>query len=181
MSFLIGRRQRFCVHDTVSSWHNVTSGIPQESVLRPVLFPLYINDIPDTIASNVYMFSDGTIIYRPITSGAPWSAANRLHGQRTGAFSWRPVLGLSRKTDQFRLDPIQNCAPGWWCDRESSVYHLALEMYSGIFRHATIPPALSRMLTKHQLHPCPHPTHHSHDYHTQTPTVTNPTAFHAQL
>ena len=110
--------------------------------------------------------------------GAPWSAANRLHGQRTGAFSWRPVLGLSRKTDQIRLDPTQNCAPGWWCDRESSVYHLALEMFSGIFRHATNP--LS-MLTKHQLHPCPHPTHHSHDYHTHTPTVTNPTAFHAQL
>ena len=49
--------------------------------------------------------------------GAPWSAANRLHGQRTGAFSWRSVLGLSRKTDQFRLDPTQNGAPGWWCDR----------------------------------------------------------------
>ena len=108
--------------------------------------------------------------------GAPWSAANRLHGQRTGAFSWRPVLGLSRKTEKFRLDPTQNCAPGLWCDRESSVYHLALEMYSGIFRHA-----LSRMPTKLQLHPCLHPTHHSHDYHTHTPTVTNPTAFHAQL
>ena len=94
--------------------------------------------------------------------------SNRLHGQRTGAFSWRPVLGLFRKTDQFRLDPTQNCAPGWWCDRESSVYHLALEMYSGIFRHATNPLALPRMPTKHQLHPCPHPTHHSHDYHTHT-------------
>ena len=113
--------------------------------------------------------------------GAPWSAANRLHGQRTGAFSLRRVLGLSRKTDQFRLDPTQNCAPGWWCDRESSVYHLALEMYSGIYRHATNPLALSCMPTKHQLHPCPHPTQHSHDYHTHTPTVTNPTAFHAQL
>ena len=113
--------------------------------------------------------------------GAPWSAANRLHGQRTGAFSWRPVLGLSRKTDQFRLEPTQNCAPGFWCDRESSFYHLALEMFSGIFRHASNPLAMSRMLTKHQLHHCPHPTHHSHDYHTHTPTVTNPTAFHAQL
>ena len=46
-------------------------------------------------------------------------------------------------------------------------------MYSGIFRHATNPLALYRMLTKHQLHLCPHPTHHSHDYHTRTPTVTN--------
>ena len=34
-----------------------------------------------------------------------------------GAFSWRPVLDLSRKTDQFRLDPTQNCAPGWWFDQ----------------------------------------------------------------
>ena len=33
----------------------------------------------------------------PCVRGAPWSAANRLHGQRTGAFSWRPVLGLSRR------------------------------------------------------------------------------------
>ena len=62
------------------------------------------------------------LVARVSVRGAPWSAANRLHGQRTGAFSWRPVLGLSRKTDQFRLDPTQNCAPGWWCDRMSSVY-----------------------------------------------------------
>ena len=52
---------------------------------------------------------------------------------------------------------------------------------SGISRHTTNHLALSRMLTKHQLHPCPHPTQHSHDYHTHTPTVTNLTAFHAQL
>ena len=97
--------------------------------------------------------------------GTPWNAANRLHGQRTGALSWRPVLGLSRKTDQFRFDPTQNCAPGWWCDRESSVYHLTVEMYYGIFRHASKPLAVSCMLTKHQLHPCLHPTPHIHDYH----------------
>ena len=63
-----------------------------------------------------------TIKHKSYVRGAPWSAAKRLHGQRTGAFSWRPVLGLSRKTDQFRLDPTLNCAPGWWCDRVSSVY-----------------------------------------------------------
>ena len=67
-SFLIGRRQRVCVHDTVSLWHNVTSGIPQGSVLGPVLFLLYINDLPDNVTSNVYMFADDTKIYRPMTS-----------------------------------------------------------------------------------------------------------------
>ena len=136
--------------------------------------------------SYIALFFNNQMLSYPVLSLhlRPWSTmecSQPLHGQRTGAFSWRPVLGLSRKTDQFRLDPTQNCAPGWWYDRESSVYHLALEMYSGIFRHATNPLALSRMPTKHQLHPCPNPTHHSHDYHTHTPTVTNPTVFHALL
>ena len=67
-SFPIGRRQRVCVHDTVSLWHNVTSGIPQGSVLGPVLFLLYINDLPDNVTSNVYMFADDRKIYRPMTS-----------------------------------------------------------------------------------------------------------------
>ena len=110
----------------------------------------------------------------------PWSAANRLHGQRTGAFSWRPVLGLFRKTDQFRLDPSQNCAPGWRCDRESSVYHLALEMYSGIFRHATNPWLCPACLPNTSSIPAPiQPTIAMTT--THTPTVTKPTAFHAQL
>ena len=67
-SFPIGRCQRVYVHDTASLWHNVTSGISQGSVLGPVLFLLYINDLPDIVASNVYMFADDTKIYRPMTS-----------------------------------------------------------------------------------------------------------------
>ena len=67
-SFLIGRRQRICVHDTVYLWHNVTSGMPHGSVLGPVLFLLYVNDLPDTVTSNVYMFADDTKFYRPMTS-----------------------------------------------------------------------------------------------------------------
>ena len=67
-SFLIGRRQRVCVHDTVSLWHNVTIGIPQGIVRGSVLFPLNVNDLPDNVASNVYMSADDTKIYRPVTS-----------------------------------------------------------------------------------------------------------------
>ena len=68
--FLKNRRQHVVVNGKSSSWQNVTSGIPQGSVIGPVLFILYINDLPDSLkyGSNVYLFADDTKIYKNITS-----------------------------------------------------------------------------------------------------------------
>ena len=46
----------------------ITSGIPQGSVLGPILFVLNINDLPENIVSNVYMFADDTKVFNTITS-----------------------------------------------------------------------------------------------------------------
>ena len=65
-SFLDDRKQAVSVNGTHSSWVSVTSGVPQGSVLGPVLFLLYINDIKDHIQSTIKLFADDSIVYRVI-------------------------------------------------------------------------------------------------------------------
>lgn len=69
-SFLKSRKQRVSVAGSFSEWTNVTSGIPQGSVLGPILFIIYINDLPDVINSKIFIFADDTKIYRQILSNS---------------------------------------------------------------------------------------------------------------
>ncbi len=64
--FLTNRLQQVTVCGEVSSWKKVTSGIPQGSVLGPLLFVIYINDLPDVVSSQPYIFADDTKIFRII-------------------------------------------------------------------------------------------------------------------
>ena len=57
------RRQRVVVDGEVSNWKSVLSGVPQGSVLGPILFLIYINDLDDSITSNVLKFADDTKLY----------------------------------------------------------------------------------------------------------------------
>ena len=56
--FLIGRTFRVSVQGEFSSFKDILSGIPQGSVLGPLLFILFINDLPDCSKSSVKIFAD---------------------------------------------------------------------------------------------------------------------------
>ena len=65
--FLTHRKQRVLVDGKFSAWADVTSGIPQGSVLGPTLFLIYINDLPDEIQEcKIKMFADDTKLYKEI-------------------------------------------------------------------------------------------------------------------
>ena len=67
-SFLSNRKQGVKVNGVEWEWMMTTSGIPQGSVLGPILFVLYINDIADSIRinSDLYLYADDTKIFRLI-------------------------------------------------------------------------------------------------------------------
>src|SRR5664279_4105275 len=67
-SFLSNRSQRVVINGSQSSWLPVTSGVPQGTVLGPLLFLLYINDIASDIKSEIRLFADDCILYRKIMS-----------------------------------------------------------------------------------------------------------------
>jgi hypothetical protein len=68
--FLIHRRQRVGIRGQYSDWRRVLSGIPQGSVLGPLLFVIFINDLPDFCegASEIYLFADDAKMTKYITN-----------------------------------------------------------------------------------------------------------------
>ena len=64
--FLTNRQQRVGIRGTYSSWSAVTSGVPQGTILGPILFLIYVNDIPNIVKSSVKLFAD-TKIYRELS------------------------------------------------------------------------------------------------------------------
>ena len=64
--FLLGRRQRVSVGGQLSAEVRVTSVVPQGSVLGPLLFLAYVNDIWRNTESTIRLFADDCVIYRKI-------------------------------------------------------------------------------------------------------------------
>ena len=63
-----GRFQKVVLDGQASDPVQVLSGVPQGSVLGPVLFLIFINDLPENIRSSVRLFADDCVLYRNIES-----------------------------------------------------------------------------------------------------------------
>ena len=79
--YLLERKQRVVLPGAASSWKHIKAGVPQGSILGPLLFLIYINDIVEDIHSSIRLFADDTCIY--IIVDNPLLAANTLNADLT--------------------------------------------------------------------------------------------------
>jgi len=89
---LSGRKHRVMLGGQVSDWNEVLSGVPQGSILGPILFVLYIDDIDECINSKTLKFADDTKIYRTVYS---LEAIDSLHADLHNLVLWRYIKVLS--------------------------------------------------------------------------------------
>ena len=92
--WLIDRRQRVVVDGEVSNWKLVLSGVPQGSVL---LFLIYINDLDDSITSNVLKFADDTKLFRKVnTDGDKQHLQNDLDRLVKWSEKWQMLFNFGK-------------------------------------------------------------------------------------
>lgn len=61
--YLQNRKQRVILNGTTLEWRSVSDGVPQGSVLGPLLFLVYINDLTDNISCNMRLFADDSSLF----------------------------------------------------------------------------------------------------------------------
>ena len=86
IDFLSNRKQRVVLNGKYSSWTNVETGIPQGSILGPLFFLIYINDLSDNLITNPKLFADDTSLFSIVHD--PNATANDLNNDLAKINDW---------------------------------------------------------------------------------------------
>ena len=99
-SWLTDREQRVVLSGCASDWSKVTSGVPQGSVLGPLLFLLYINDIDDKVTSMLLKFADDTKLFKAV---ATMDDVNKLRLDLTNLHTWSEDWLMLFNADKYKV------------------------------------------------------------------------------
>ena len=89
-NYLQNRKQRVILNGQSSSWLDISAGVPQGSVLGPLLFLIYINDLPENLISESKLFADDTSIFSVFDIKKSSEDLNRdLLTINNWAFQWK--------------------------------------------------------------------------------------------
>ena len=106
IDLLAHRKQRVRINNIFSNWQEVISGIPQGSMIGPLLFVIFINDLPDVIKdSHIFLFADDMKLFNPIYNE---ENCNNLQKDLTSAEKWSETSLLKFHPDKccnMRIGP----------------------------------------------------------------------------
>ena len=111
--FLSGRRQRVVVNGKLSSCEEILSGIPQGSVLGPILLVIFINDLPDEVMCTAKIFADDTKLFHCINSQEDRVL---LQDDLNRLVEWSRQWQMSFNAVFVSCHTI--CKPSWSCNKE---------------------------------------------------------------
>ena len=115
-SYLLNRKQRVVINGNHSNFSLIESGVPQGSVLGPLLFLIYINDLEKDIKSNIKFFADDTMLYS-VVQDPTVTAADLNHDLELihhWAYQWKM---------EFNPDPTKQATEMLFSHKKSSPYH----------------------------------------------------------
>jgi len=85
-NYLLNRKQRVVINNSNSQWRDIKAGVPQGSILGPLLFIIFINDIVTDIQSTIKLFADDTSLYLIVED--PNETADSLNNDLTKIHDW---------------------------------------------------------------------------------------------
>ena len=104
-NYLYEPYRRVVLNGQTSSWELVKSGVPQASVLGPLFFLIYINDLPDDLESNCKIFADDTsLFYKVFDKHVSHATLNKdLELINDWAFTWKMQFNPDRNKQAQEL------------------------------------------------------------------------------
>ena len=85
--YLSNRKQRVVLNGSASDYKDIRAGVPQGSVLGPLLFLIYINDLEENIKSQIRFFADDTMLFSTVEKN-PATTANELNQDLETISQW---------------------------------------------------------------------------------------------
>ena len=128
--FLSCRKQRVVLNGQHSSWTDVKAGVSQRSILGPLLFLIYINDLPNGLNSNVKLFADETSLFFVVHNIT--DSANLLNSDLSKIKEWTLQWKMS-----FNPDPIKQAQEITFSRKTSKRNHSGLMFNNSIVNLTT--------------------------------------------
>ena len=100
IDFLSNRKQRVVLNGKYSSWTNIEARVAQGSILRPLFFLIYINDLSDNLITNPKLFADDTSLFSIVHD--PNATANDLNNDLAKINDWAYQWKMNFNPDPFK-------------------------------------------------------------------------------